>query len=440
MQKFGAWLQRKWHICSGSCFLLSAALLLCLLLNTTGGAGAVTTPPVTNPPATVPKGPASLSEFTIVANEENMEAANELAVTLKLEHDVTLQVAKPEAFSGDYGIYLDTEGFNSYGGYKYEVFWEENADRASLYINGSGASLETAIAKWLKNGLKDISAFPFGLKEPLRGYEWDTDDVNMTALGFNLDTVNTRELIAGVEVHELKYKSFAYGKVTGYAVVLKADAAAELKVIAADWNESHNAENPAPKHTVSEYAQMLEEQGYEVLAISNAGFYDLNNGKTNIPLGLQVVDGLVKKEPNTSNPKHTDNWIGLTVDGSYVISNTEGYKSTYEGKIVQGVGGGLVLMRDGIPCFSAATTDFRTVVGVTEHNDLVILTIPSANYAVAVQAFMDLDLDVKDILNLDGGGSTTLHTLNDKGTLKQFLCETPLEREVADSIAIVKKK
>lgn len=440
MQKFGAWLQKKWHICSGSCFLLSAALLLCLLLNTTGGAGAVTTPPATNPPTTVPKGPAGLSEFTIVTNDENMEAANALAVTLKLEHDVSLKVVKADEFAGDYGIYLGDSGFNSYGGYKYGISWEQTGDSAALYINGSGASLETAIAKWLKNGLKDISAFPFGLEEPLRGYEWNTDDVNMTALGFNLDTVNTRELIPGVEVHELKYKSFAYGKVTGYAVVLKAGAAAELKIAAADWNETHNTDNPAPKHTVSEYAQMLTEQGYEVLAITNAGFYDLNTGKTNIPLGLQIVDGLVKQEPSESNPKHTDNWIGLTVDGSYVISNTEGYKSTYEGKILQGVGGGLVLMRDGVPTLSTAPTDYRTVVGVTEHNDLVILTIPSANYAVVVQAFMDLDLDVKDVLNLDGGGSTTLHTLNESGALKQFLCETPLEREVADSIAIVKKK
>jgi exopolysaccharide biosynthesis protein len=53
---------------------------------------------------------------------------------------------------------------------------------------------------------------------------------------------------------------------------------------------------------------------------------------------------------------------------------------------------------------------------------------------------MDMELDVETILNLDGGGSTTLHTLTEEGKLQQYICETPIEREVADAIAIVKKK
>jgi len=78
-------------------------------------------------------------------------------------------------------------------------------------------------------------------------------------------------------------------------------------------------------------------------------------------------------------------------------------------------------------------------VGITKHNDLVIMTLPGANYAVAVQAFMDLNIDVTTVLNLDGGGSTTLHAQDENGALKLLLCETPLEREVADAIAIVIK-
>ena len=97
-------------------------------------------------------------------------------------------------------------------------------------------------------------------------------------------------------------------------------------------------------------------------------------------------------------------------------------------------------MRDGVPCISATSVDYRTAVGVTANGDLAVLTVPSANYAVIAQIFMDLDLDITEVLNLDGGGSTTLHTLSENGTLQRFLCETPLEREVADAIAIVKKK
>ena len=69
-----------------------------------------------------------------------------------------------------------------------------------------------------------------------------------------------------------------------------------------------------------------------------------------------------------------------------------------------------------------------------------MLTISGANYAVVVQAFMDMGLDMDCILNLDGGGSTTLHARTEEGELKQYLCENPVERAVADAIAIVKKK
>ena len=96
-------------------------------------------------------------------------------------------------------------------------------------------------------------------------------------------------------------------------------------------------------------------------------------------------------------------------------------------------------MRDGKPCFSTTGADYRTVVGITKGGDLIILTVSSANYAFVAQIFMDMDVDIDCVLNLDGGGSTTLHSLDESGKLTQFICETPIEREVADAIAIVKK-
>ena len=79
------------------------------------------------------------------------------------------------------------------------------------------------------------------------------------------------------------------------------------------------------------------------------------------------------------------------------------------------------------------------MVAVTKEGDLIILTMPSANYAFITQILMDMELNVDCVLNLDGGGSTTLHSLNNSGILSQMICETPIEREVADAIAIVKK-
>lgn len=421
--KFGLWFFGKWNLWTAAAFVIAAAVLV------TGMVLSLTAKTET----------LSLSQFTIVANAGNLDTAEELAVTIYEKHGISLPVVQSKDYQGNMGIYLDTQGFNSYGGYKYSVYSEDNEYGPGIYINGSGASLETAISKWLKS-LKDPTAFPFGLQETISGYEWNTDDINMTGLGFSLKETERTELDVGVELRKLTYESFGYGKVTGYAVIVDSDADVELKVAAGQWDENTTTDNPGTKHTVAQYGKMLTEDGYEVLAITNAGFYDLNTTMTYIPWGLQIVDGYVRKEPSEENPNNTDNWFGQTADGKYVISNTAGYFETYETTLAQGVGGGRVLMKDGKPCFSTTGADYRTVVGITKAGDLIILTMPSANYAFVTQIYMDLDMDVDCILNLDGGGSTTLHSLNGSGVLTQMICETPIEREVADAIAIVKKK
>ena len=421
--KFGMGFFRKWNLWTAAAFVIAAVVLVGGMLM----------------PSATEKEEYSLADFTIVANAGNLDVAKELAVTLYEEYGVSLPVVQSKDYEGNMGIYLDTQGLNSYGGYKYSIYSEDNEYGPGIYINGSGPSLDTAISKWLKS-VKDPYAFPFGLKESMSGYEWNTDDINMTGLGYSLKEMNIRQLYEGVEMRELKYESFGYGKVSGYAVIVDSDADVELKVAAGHWDENTTPDNPGEKHTVGQYGKMLTEEGYEVLAITNAGFYDLNTTMTYIPWGMQIVDGYVKKEPSEENPNNTDNWFGQTADGKYVISDTAGYYESYETTLAQGVGGGRVLMKDGKPCFSTTGADYRTVVGITKGGDLIILTIPSANYAFVTQIFMDMDVDIDCVLNLDGGGSTTLHSLNDSGVLTQLLCETPIEREVADAIAIVKKK
>ena len=421
--KVGVWFFGKWNLWSAICMILAALVLILAVVM----------------PSQKQQDAPALSQFAIVANGENTQAAHQLAVTIFQDYGISLPVVEAADYQGSHGIFLDVLGHNSYGGYKYSVFADRAGARSGVFINGSGPALDTAIAKWLKS-VKNTDAFPFGLKEKISGYEWNTDDVNMTGLGFSLAEAESSQLYEGVELRKLRYESFGYGKVTGYAVIVDSDAQVELKVAAGEWDENTTTENPATKHTVQQYGQMLTDAGYEVLAITNAGFYDLNTTMTYIPWGLQVVDGLVKHEPSEDNPKNTHNWFAQTADGKYVISDTNGYFETYVTKLAQGVGGGIVLMRDGKPCFTSTGVDYRTVVGITKDGDLVILTMPGANYAVIAQIFMDLDVDIDTVLNLDGGGSTTLHSLDENQKLVRLLCETPVEREVADAIAIVKKK
>ncbi len=433
MRKKGNWFQKIWHICSGGCFLLAAALLLCLLLSNGVPQSSAAEPVV--------KAAAQMADFTIVVNEENWDTANALAVYLKMEYGVGLPVELAQEYQGDYAICIDTAGFNSYGSYKYSISWEETEASAFLHIDGSGKSLETAIEKF-KSSIKNTGVFPFGMETPVIAYEWNTTNVNLTGLGFQLEDTSTRQLANGVELWEMKYNSFAYGKVQAYAVVVKSGAQAQMRVVTEDRDpeQTYTEKYPAPKHTVEKYRKMLTQEGYEVLAISNGSFYDLNDGKTMVPWGMQIVDGKVLNEPSKIRPNHSDNWFGLTVTGEYVISDTEGYEQTYEGRIVQGIGGGLVIMRDGVPTPGSTDVDYRTVIGYTKDGSMVLMTVEGANYAVVAQILMDMDIDVDTILNLDGGGSTTLHTKDEDGLLTQYMCETGVERQVADAVAIVIKK
>jgi uncharacterized protein YigE (DUF2233 family) len=419
---FGLVIFGKRHVWAGACVIAAGVVI----------AGAMILPQVL-----VPKAP-GVAKFTIVANETSMEEAKALAVEIYEDHGVSLPVVDVNDFDGDYGIYLNVTGFNSYGGYKYQIANREDENGTGVYLDGTGYALETAISKWVRS-LKKNPGFPFGMEEKTIGYEWNTGDVNMTALGFTMEEETRREIYEGVELRELKYNSFAYGKNNAYAIIVDSDAPVELKVSAGEWDENTTPDNPGKKYTVQKHGKRLTDAGYEVLAITNAGFYDLNTVMTYRPWGMQIVDGTVKKVPNKDNPKNTDNWFGQTADGKFVISNTDGYPE-YETKISDGVGGGLMIMKDGKPCFSGTTPDYRTLVGITTDGDLVMLTISGANYAVVAQTFMDMGLEMDSVLNLDGGGSTTLHTLTEEGKLKQFICETPVEREVADAIAIVKKK
>lgn len=433
MQKIATWIQKNSLVCGGICFLLAGVVVLCTLFawpQTQGGQGN------TEAPDKIYK----LSDFSIVTNSDNMPVAQQLAADLKTKYSVELPVVEAGAFSGECGIHLGTATFNSYGGYKYSISCEKTASGAAVYVNGSGPALETAVGKLLDDCITDPEKFPFGIEKPIVGYEWNSPDIQMTNIGFELKSISSREMTSGVDIYELKYHSRAYGDAVAHVVVVKADAQAQLYVATADWKDNHTAGNPAPKHAVGEFKDMLAAEGYEVLAITNGGFYDLNNGKTNLPHGMQIVDGVVKKEPDASKPNHGANWLGLTNDGKYVIGDVDAYYDHYKGDLVQGVGGGLILMKDGVPCHTPRAVDYRTAVAVTKNGDLAIMTMDIANYAVINQVFMELDLDIDAVLNLDGGGSTTMYARDTEGKLTRLICETFNERKVADALAVVMRK
>lgn len=384
---------------------------------------------------------ATLSDFTIVAGPEQMDQATQVYTQIAKETGIYLPVMEASDYTKGHAIFIGVQEFNSYGGYKYRISTKTDDNTASVYLDGSGASLTAAAKQLIQMYQKEETAvFPFGIEEAQVGYEWNTTDTTMTSLGYELTEMETNQLAEGVSLAQIKYKAMALGKTEANVIIVDADADARMVVAAAPWDETNSVENPVSLFTTEQYGQQLVDQGYEVLAISNAGYFKKQAG-SNLPWGMQIVDGVVKQEPNTTEPKYTDNWVGMTKDGKYVISNTEGYNTTYKGNLQCAVGGHYLMMKEGVPCHISGTPYFRTAVGINDDGDFVIVTMDNINYAALVQVFMDLDMDIHTVLNLDGGGSTTLYARDKNGNLKQYACgESPLERPIMDTIAFVAGK
>lgn len=255
---------------------------------------------------------------------------------------------------------------------------------------------------------------------------------------FAVKSQTEKVLYEGVTLYEKTYVAAGYGEVEAYVLAIDAAANVEIKVSAGAWDETNNAENPAEAKTVANHFRAVKNAGYNVLAMINGGFFDLNSTKSYLPYGAQIVDGVVKQAPSTDN-SYSDNWFGMTTDGKYVISNAAGY-ADYEGNVQQAVGGGRLLIVDGVPVDLTSERAYRTAVGVNENGDLVMVAVADATYSDVCHIFVDMNLDIVTVLNLDGGGSTAMYVPGAYYPKALILGDDGFfPREVADAIAIVEK-
>ena len=256
---------------------------------------------------------------------------------------------------------------------------------------------------------------------------------------FALQSQSESVLYEGVTLYEKTYVAAGYGEVEAYVIAIDAAANVELKVSAGAWDETNNGDNPAEAMTVANHFRSVKNAGNNVLAMINGGFFDLNNTGSNLPYGMQVVDGVVKQAPSTDN-SYSDNWFGMTKEGKYVISNAAGY-ADYEGNVQQAVGGGKLLIVDGVPVDLTSERAYRTAVGVNADGDLVMVAVADATYSDVCHIFVDMGLDIVTVLNLDGGGSTAMYVPGAYYPKALILGDDGFfPREVADAVAIVVKQ
>lgn len=270
-----------------------------------------------------------------------------------------------------------------------------------------------------------------------RDYSWRE---NLPNYGLRLTAERSENLLSGVMYLQRDYIRNDGKPVQTHIVIADKDA----PVAAAVWGSPQGQSQTVPEHV----AQM-ESLGKNVIAAVNADFFHFFNNGDKTTYGAQIIDGVVYKQPNKVE-HYGDNWFGVTTDGEYVLSDLEGYENTYKGKLYQAVGGGVWLMREHQLCpHRSEAVDPRTAVGITDDGGLVLVCVDGrseatvgATYADLLQVFLDLDVPIRTVLNLDGGHSTILMGKTAEGEMK--ILNSPSSglselRPVADILTLVKR-
>ena len=240
----------------------------------------------------------------------------------------------------------------------------------------------------------------------------------------------------GIVLHSYSYVRGENVPVRVWVAVLS-PGKGEIAVQTAPWGTTR---------TVGEHMEAARKRGKKPVLATNADFFHLAAG-TLTPYGTQIVDGVVIYEPHTRE-RYGGLWFGITEEGRPVIGDCEDYFSQYQGKLRQGVGGGVLLMKDGALCVEPSEGyGPRTWVGYAPDGTVALAVADgrqpewSKGVSLADQAriLQDLNVGITDAINLDGGGSTAMAVSDGDGLrLINRVCVDP-ERPVADVLMIVEK-
>ena len=167
-----------------------------------------------------------------------------------------------------------------------------------------------------------------------------------------------------------------------------------------------------PISTVVEQAEQGVREGLNVVAATNADFFDMFGD--NHPSGLCIKHGRVLTNPNSDRP-----FFGVLKDGTPVISSLVEHPE-YIDMLDMAVSGSHIVLRDGKPYDLAFPEPFsalrapRTCVGLRPDGLVVVLVsdgrIPTYSIGTTLVdlALIMRGLGCTELINLDGGGSSTV--------------------------------
>jgi len=213
-----------------------------------------------------------------------------------------------------------------------------------------------------------------------------------------------RSLAKGVTYHKRLYKRGNGDDVWVYLAEVAKDAGAELAVSA------------CPLRIIKPVLAHAAEFDRKALFAMNAGYFHFFNNGDKTPYSIQVVHGVTLAEPGNDKPQYSNFFFGVTKEGEAIIADAEAYSKHWRGKLEYAVGGGLKLIDNGkIHLHNDATIAPRTFVAITEEGTVLLLNADGRSsisagltYADMIDICLGLGHPIRDMLNLDGGGSTTV--------------------------------
>lgn len=190
----------------------------------------------------------------------------------------------------------------------------------------------------------------------------------------------------------------------GYMAKITPHTSEAIKIVLADDKITSNGEK------TSAAAKRIG----GILAVNAGGFWANEYGQI-APVGITVVDGIVKQFSTQGELT----FVGFDYFGKLIGADYQTEAEIYADNILQGASFKPTLLENGekvdIPSTWAKAKHPRTIIGSFSNDDILIIVIDGRNYkwskGVTLEEVQDklLSFKIKNAYNLDGGGSSTIY-------------------------------
>lgn len=259
---------------------------------------------------------------------------------------------------------------------------------------------------------------------PLDDYEAERAEYGHITL---VRETERRALGEGVEFCERLYTRGDGVEFWAYITTVAPDAPYQLAVSAAPIR--------AVKFVKDHAADFERVNGKRVVYASNASFFHYFHDGDLTPYGIQIMNGVEIALPvygeNKQKPWYSHNFLAVDKAGRAFVANSDEFYGGLRDNLDYAVGGGLRLIQNGeVKLHHDPEFGPRTVVGFAKDGTAVLLCVDGRSkrsggisYADIIEIYLTLGLEITEVLNLDGGGSTTVVLRDEDG--KHFVRNVP---------------